>query len=151
MFLRDQLIDSYAEIRNHRVPPRPGAGKDICAARVITAGFFGSGEAGSGIESVIKTTRIAERLQRFRYVRELEVPALLQRTPIAGRGAMRMPYSDNLLIEPGAAAVCRWGVCAGSIESNNGSANVTPAPRGTSVGDVLSVMIMVYPPAFILI
>src|SRR5215510_15026535 len=34
----------------------------------------------------------------------------------------------NRLTEFGPAAVWRWGVCAGSIDSRNGKATVTPTP-----------------------
>src|SRR5213593_1547333 len=35
----------------------------------------------------------------------------------------------NRLTEEGPAAVCRNGVCAGSMDSRNGNATVTPQPR----------------------
>ena len=40
---------------------------------------------------------IAERLERLRDEREVEVPAFLERTPVAGRRAVRMPDADEAL------------------------------------------------------
>jgi hypothetical protein len=52
----------------------------------------------------------------------------LQRAPVAGRRAVRVPDADEAA-RPGDAAVSRSGVSAGTIDSSSGSASVTPAPR----------------------
>ena len=131
IFLGDQLIDRDAEIRADRVSPRPRSGQQGRSARMIAAGLFLGRQTLRGMSRpLISDNVIAERLQRFGDERELEVLTFLQRTPVAGRRAVRMPDTEKRRgTEPGAAAVLLKGVCAGSIDSRKGSAKVAPTPR----------------------
>ena len=122
------LIDRDAQIRAHGVSSRAGAGQQDRAARMVAAGLVVGGHRLRHVQAGDEHRAIAEWLQRLRDERELEVLAFLQRTPIPGRRAMRMPDADEALAA-GAAAVRRSGVSAGTIDSSSGKASVTPAPR----------------------
>src|SRR5437870_2125138 len=93
--LRDHLIDRDAQIRTHCVSPWPGPGEYARAACMVAGGFFQGGRGSRGIQSGDEDHVITEWLQWFRDERKFEVFTFLQRTPIARRGAMRMPYTHK--------------------------------------------------------
>src|SRR5688572_11909729 len=67
---------------------------------MVTAGFFLGGEGLIHVQAADENRMVTERLERFRDEREFEIFAFLQRTPIAGRCAMRMPYAEKPFCKP---------------------------------------------------
>ena len=93
----DRLIDGRAEIRADGVPPRPRARQQRRASRVVAAGFVCCRRRLGHVEAADEHDAVAERLERLGDEREREVLPLLERTPVAGRRAVRVPDADEPL------------------------------------------------------
>ena len=95
VLLRDHLVDRHAQVRADGVAPRTRARQQHRAARVIAARLLVGGHRLRHVEAADEHHAVAERLERLGDERELEVPAFLDRAPVAGRGAVRVPDADE--------------------------------------------------------
>jgi hypothetical protein len=91
----NRLIDRDPEEWTHRVPARAGAREQDRATRVVPARLFVGGRCFRHIQPGNQGHTVAEWLQRLCDEGELEVFAVLQRAPVTGRSAMRMPDTDK--------------------------------------------------------
>ena len=93
----DQLIDRRPKVGADGVATWPRARQQHGAARMIAAGLVVGRHRLGHVEARDQHDAAAEGLEWFRDEREVEVAALLERTPITRRGTVRMPDADEPL------------------------------------------------------